>query len=125
MPSSCRAGSHWDASVRILTDAGTELPRQRFAFALSDTGISEGQIDPIVTWGLVIAWRSELAERWASVSAWAGSRCRERSGSPRASRSSAGASWPWVSAVAIGLDRRARLTSTLRSGPLAATIIDP
>ena len=49
------AGSHWDTSVRILTNAGTELQRQRFVFALSDTGISEGQVDPIITWGLVIA----------------------------------------------------------------------
>ena len=49
------AGSHWDASVRILTDDGTELQRQRFAFALDETGISEGQVEPLLTWGAVIA----------------------------------------------------------------------
>ena len=40
------ADSHWDASVRILTNDGTELQRQRFAFALDDAGISEGQVNP-------------------------------------------------------------------------------
>ena len=49
------ADSHWDASVRILTNDGTELQRQRFSFALDDAGISEGQVEPILTWGLVIA----------------------------------------------------------------------
>ena len=49
------ADSHWDASVRILTDDGTELQRQRFAFALDETGISEGHVNPILTWGSVIA----------------------------------------------------------------------
>ena len=48
------ADSHWDASVRILTNDGTELQRQRFAFALDDAGISEGQVEPLLTWGLVI-----------------------------------------------------------------------
>jgi copper transport protein len=49
------ADSSWDANVRILTDDGTELQRQRFAFALDETGISEGQIEPLLTWGTVIA----------------------------------------------------------------------
>ena len=49
------ADSHWDASVRILTNDGTELQRQRFSFALDDAGISEGQVEPLLTWGLVIA----------------------------------------------------------------------
>jgi copper transport protein len=49
------ADTRWDASVRILTDDGTELTRQRFAFTLSDTGISEGQEAPLLSWGLVIA----------------------------------------------------------------------
>ncbi len=49
------ADSHWDASVRILTDDGTELQRQRFAFALDDGGISGGQVNPLLTWGLMIA----------------------------------------------------------------------
>ena len=48
------ADSNWDASVRILTNDGTELQRQRFSFALDDAGISEGQVDPLLTWGLVI-----------------------------------------------------------------------
>jgi len=47
--------TNWEASVRILTDDGTELQRQRFAFALDETGISEGEVDPILTWGSVIA----------------------------------------------------------------------
>ena len=49
------ADSRWDASLRILTDDGTELQRQRFAFALDDGGISEGQVNPLLTWGLLIA----------------------------------------------------------------------
>jgi hypothetical protein len=49
------AESHWDTSVRILTDDGTELQRQRFAFALDESGISEGHIQPVLTWGSVIA----------------------------------------------------------------------
>ena len=40
------ADSNWDASVRILTNDGTELQRQRFSFALDDAGISEGQVEP-------------------------------------------------------------------------------
>jgi copper transport protein len=48
------ANSNWDASVRILTNDGTELQRQRFALALDDAGISEGEVDPLLTWGLVI-----------------------------------------------------------------------
>lgn len=49
------ADSSWDATVRILSDDGTELARQRFAFALDDEGISEGAINPLVTWGTLIA----------------------------------------------------------------------
>jgi putative copper export protein len=49
------AGSDWDATVRILADDGTELSRQRFVFALDDGGISEGAIEPLITWGTVIA----------------------------------------------------------------------
>jgi copper transport protein len=49
------ADSHWDASVRILTTDSTELQRQRFTFALDDAGISEGEVEPLLTWGLVIA----------------------------------------------------------------------
>jgi hypothetical protein len=49
------ADTHWDASVRILTDDGDELQRQRFAFALDESGVDEGQVEPILTWGLVIA----------------------------------------------------------------------
>jgi copper transport protein len=48
------ADSHWDASVRILTNDGTELQRQRFSFAVDDAGISAGKVDPLLTWGLVI-----------------------------------------------------------------------
>jgi methionine-rich copper-binding protein CopC/putative copper export protein len=49
------AGTSWDASVRILSDDGSELSRQRFAFALDETGISEGAVRPLVTWGAIIA----------------------------------------------------------------------
>jgi putative copper export protein/methionine-rich copper-binding protein CopC len=49
------AGSSWDASVRILTDDGTELSRQRFAFALDEIGVSAGAVEPLLTWGVVIA----------------------------------------------------------------------
>jgi copper transport protein len=49
------ADSGWDATVRILTEDGTELSRQRFAFALDTDGISEGAVQPLVTWGTLIA----------------------------------------------------------------------
>jgi hypothetical protein len=49
------AGSDWDASVRILGSDGTELSRQRFSFALSGEGISEGRAGTWLTWGTVIA----------------------------------------------------------------------
>lgn len=37
------ADTRWDASVRILSSSGTELSRQRFAFALGDDRIDEGR----------------------------------------------------------------------------------
>jgi copper transport protein len=49
------ADSSWDANVRILTDSGAELQRQRFAFALDESGISDGQLESVLTWGAVIA----------------------------------------------------------------------
>jgi copper transport protein len=49
------AETHWDTSIRILTGDGSELQRQRFAFALDDSGINEGQLEPILTWGIIIA----------------------------------------------------------------------
>lgn len=46
------AGSSWDASVRVLNADEVEIWRQRFAFALDDEGIDEGQIttllDPVL-----------------------------------------------------------------------------
>ncbi len=39
-----RPDSAWDTSVRILSARGSELSRQRFAFALDDEGIQEGQV---------------------------------------------------------------------------------
>ena len=36
-------GSRWDTTVRILSSAGAELSRQRFAFTLSETGIEDGR----------------------------------------------------------------------------------
>ena len=53
------AGSRWDASVRILSSAGTELSRQRFSFALSETGVDDGRasgpLDAILVIGAVLA----------------------------------------------------------------------
>ena len=49
------ADTRWNASVRILAEDGAELQRQRFAFALDESGISEGRLDPVLTWGAVIA----------------------------------------------------------------------
>jgi copper transport protein len=40
--------SGWDTSVRILGVDGTELSRQRFAFALDDDGIEEGQVSSLL-----------------------------------------------------------------------------
>jgi hypothetical protein len=45
---------HAAPSQISITNDGTELQRQRFSFALDDAGISEGQADPLLTWGLVI-----------------------------------------------------------------------
>jgi hypothetical protein len=42
------AGSAWDTSVRILDAEGTELSRQRFAFALDDDGIDEGRVSTLL-----------------------------------------------------------------------------
>jgi copper transport protein len=39
------AESRWDASVRIMSSAGTELSRQRFSFALSQTGVADGRAE--------------------------------------------------------------------------------
>jgi copper transport protein len=42
-------GSRWDTSVRILSSAGdTEISRQRFAFALSDDAISDGDVTTLL-----------------------------------------------------------------------------
>lgn len=53
------AGSTWDTSVRVLiADGGTEVSRQRFAFSLSDDGISSGTaralLDPGSLTGIVL-----------------------------------------------------------------------
>jgi hypothetical protein len=49
------AGTQWDASVRIMSSAGTELSRQRFSFALSETGVADGRdsgpFDPLLLFG--------------------------------------------------------------------------
>jgi hypothetical protein len=37
------AGSRWDATARVLTESGTELLRQQYAFALDADGVSEGR----------------------------------------------------------------------------------
>jgi hypothetical protein len=49
------ADSSWDASVRIVDADGTELSRQRFSFALSNDGVSEGRAGTLLTWGTLIA----------------------------------------------------------------------
>lgn len=53
------AGSAWDSSVLILSDDGTELSRQRFAFTLDDDGIAEGRartlLDPALAVGVALA----------------------------------------------------------------------
>ena len=50
------AGSRWDTSVRILTAAGgSEISRQRFAFALSADAIDEGRDFVIVNPATVVA----------------------------------------------------------------------
>jgi copper transport protein len=42
------AGSTWNATVQATNADGTELARQRFAFALDDGGISEGELTTLV-----------------------------------------------------------------------------
>jgi hypothetical protein len=53
------AESQWEASVRIISSAGTELSRQRFSFALSETGVAEGRaggpLDPALVIGGLLA----------------------------------------------------------------------
>jgi putative copper export protein/methionine-rich copper-binding protein CopC len=51
--------SAWDSSVLILAQDGTELSRQRFAFALDEHGIADGQLrsllDPALAVGVALA----------------------------------------------------------------------
>ncbi len=50
------AGSQWDTSVRILSEAGdTEISRQRFAFTLSNESISEGAVATILDPATLVA----------------------------------------------------------------------
>jgi len=42
------AGSAWDTSVLILTQDGTELTRQRFAFTLGEASIEEGRTSTLL-----------------------------------------------------------------------------
>ena len=50
------AGSEWDTSVRILSVAdGSEISRQRFAFALSDTTIDEGRSASLLNPAVIVA----------------------------------------------------------------------
>ena len=48
------ADSRWDASVRILAEDDIELSRQRFSFAISGEGISQGRAESWLTWGTAI-----------------------------------------------------------------------
>lgn len=47
--------SRWDTSVRIMSGTGTELSRQRFAFALSDDGLASGAVRSVLNPGVAIA----------------------------------------------------------------------
>ncbi len=49
------AGSSWDTSVRILASDGSELSRQRFAFALDGDGISDGAARSLLDPAIAIA----------------------------------------------------------------------
>ena len=48
-------GSRWDTSVHVLSSAGVELSRQRFAFTLDDEGIDEGRLASLLNPGSVVA----------------------------------------------------------------------
>jgi methionine-rich copper-binding protein CopC/putative copper export protein len=49
------ADSAWDANVLVLSSAGTELARQRFAFAMGTDGIAAGAVTSLVNPQSVIA----------------------------------------------------------------------
>ena len=49
------AASRWDATARLLTDSGTELLRQQYAFALDADGISEGRQPHAIDVALILA----------------------------------------------------------------------
>jgi hypothetical protein len=49
------ADSAWDANVLVLASAGTELARQRFAFAMGADGIVAGAVTSLVNPQSVIA----------------------------------------------------------------------
>jgi len=49
------AGSTWNATVAASSSDGDELARQRFAFALDDDGISEGEATTLLNLGAAIA----------------------------------------------------------------------
>jgi len=55
------AGSRWDTSVHVLSIAGVELSRQRFAFSLGIDGIDEGRQVSILNPGSVVALLLALA----------------------------------------------------------------
>lgn len=48
------AGSSWDATVVVHGDDGTEVSRQRFAFALDAAQVSEGRSEPPIDPGVLV-----------------------------------------------------------------------
>jgi hypothetical protein len=49
------AASQWDTSVRVVSNTGAELSRQRFAFRLDDDGIADGALAPLLTPAIGVA----------------------------------------------------------------------
>lgn len=59
------ADTRWDASVRILSSSGTELSRQRFAFALGGDRIDEGRatdlLEPTTAIAILLVFGGAIA----------------------------------------------------------------
>jgi copper transport protein len=49
------AGSQWDATVRVMSSAGSEIARQAFAFSLDDAAVSDGRLGPAIDVALILA----------------------------------------------------------------------
>ena len=80
------AGSRWDTTVHVLSAAGVEFSRQRFAFTLDDEGIDEGRLASLLNPGSAVALVLVLSGALGIGLGLAGNVCRVARLGPRGSR---------------------------------------